>query len=268
MHAADPKDRRAAAHRVALRARILDAARRIVTREGIDALSMRKLAEAIGYSPASLYLHFESRDEIARALGREGFAQLLAHLEPFGTIDDARERLHALAHAYVAFGRTHQEAYRLMYMEPGEGGRSGMHAAGHAAGHAPMREAAEPVAPAHPDDALACEETARVADLFADALEALAAAGHLRRGADPALLARSLWAMLHGVVALSLIGPEFAREASLAPIVDAALDGWLGAPMPEDEDAHARRDTPPPVDVEKDVEKDAEKKTQEGPSSS
>jgi len=245
MHAAEPKDRRAAALRVALRARILDAARRIVMREGLDALSMRKLAEAIGYSPASLYLHFESRDEIARALGREGFAQLLAHLEPFAKIDAPRERLRAFAQAYVAFGSAHRQAYRLMYLEPGEGGRSGAHASGHAV----TRTTAAPPTLADRDDALPCEEAARMVDLFADALEALAAAGYLRRGAqgDCALRARALWAMLHGVVALSLIGPGFAREGSLAPVVDAALDGWLGAPMAEDERAAARRDTPPPA---------------------
>ncbi|CAM2172958.1 TetR/AcrR family transcriptional regulator [Paraburkholderia sacchari] len=226
MNTADPKAPDATAFRMALRARILDAARRIVMRDGLHALSMRKLAEAIGYSPASLYLHFDSRDEIARALGRESFAQMLAHLEPCAQIGDPWERLHALAHAYVAFGRAHQEAYRLMFMEPGEGGRSGAHAKGRAA----TRAASESPAIASPGDMLPCEEAGRVADLFADALEALANAGHLRSGAqgEPALLARALWAMLHGVVVFSLIGPGFAHEASLAPIVDAGLGGWLG----------------------------------------
>lgn len=225
MNSAEPKDSDATAFRMALRARILDAARRIVMRDGLQALSMRKLAEAIGYSPASLYLHFDSRDEIARALGRESFAQLLAHLEPCAKIGDPWKRLHALAHAYVAFGRAHQEAYRLMYLEPGAGGRSGAHA---------TREASGPAALAEPGDKLSCEEAARVVDLFADALEALAIAGQLRGGAqgEPALLARALWAMLHGVVVFSLIGPGFAREASLAPIVDAGLGGWLGGSPP------------------------------------
>jgi len=68
--------------RQALRKRILDGAQRIVTRDGYAALSMRKIADAIGYSPASLYLYFENRDEIARALGHEGHEQLLAQLEP------------------------------------------------------------------------------------------------------------------------------------------------------------------------------------------
>lgn len=220
MSPSEPKDRSAATSRVALRARILDAARRIVTRDGLHALSMRKLAESIGYSPASLYLYFDSRDAIARALGREGFVQLLAHLEPFTTIDDPRERLHALAHAYVAFGCAHQQTYRLMYREAEEGGRSAPHAP-HAHAEAPVQE----------DDVAPCEQAACVAELFAHAFEAFAAAEHRRRDVhdEPALLARALWAMLHGVVAFSLIGPGFARETSLAPVVDAALDGWLGA---------------------------------------
>ena len=256
MSPTEPNDRSAAALRVALRARILDAARRIVTRDGLRALSMRKLAEAIGYSPASLYSYFESRDAIARALGREGFAQLLAHLEPLGTIGEPRERLHALAHGYVAFARAHRQAYRLMYVEAGEGGRSAPRAVERAA---PPETAASP-APAQQDDALSCEEAARVADLFADALEALAAAGQLRQGApgESALLARALWAMLHGVVAFSLIGPEFAGEASLVPIVDAALDGWLVEPVSAHGSAQARHDTSPPARVVK--------QTQEGSS--
>src|SRR5579864_571782 len=72
----------------ALRERILDAARRIVMREGFAALLMRKIADAIEYSPATLHLHFENRDEIARALCSEGYAQLLASFEPLVQIAD------------------------------------------------------------------------------------------------------------------------------------------------------------------------------------
>ncbi|QBQ97402.1 TetR/AcrR family transcriptional regulator [Paraburkholderia pallida] len=249
MNTTEPNDRSADALRVALRARILDAARRIVTRDGLHALSMRKLAVAIGYSPAALYLYFESRDAIARALGRDGFAQLLAHLEPLGAIADPRERLHALAHDYVAFARAHRQAYRLMYAEAGEGGQSAKQAVGRAA----RRETAASPAAALQDDALSCEEAARVAALFTDTLDALAAAGQLRQGAEgeSALLARALWAMLHGMVVFSLIGPEFAPEASLAPIVDAALAGWLGAPVAEHEGAQAQHGTAPLAPVAK-----------------
>lgn len=128
-------DRKSASHaaqrpdlREALRARILDAAQRIVTREGYASLSMRKIADAIGYSPASLYLYFENRDEIACALGNEGHAQLLAQLEPLARIAHPGERLRALAHAYVAFGRAHPQTYRAAFIDvPGtvdHGGRA------------------------------------------------------------------------------------------------------------------------------------------------
>jgi AcrR family transcriptional regulator len=117
-------DRKNASHTVqrpelreALRARILDAAQRIVTRDGFAALSMRKIADAIGYSPASLYLYFENRDEIARALGDEGHAQLLAQLQPLAQIARPGERLRALAHAYVAFGRAHPQTYRAAFID-------------------------------------------------------------------------------------------------------------------------------------------------------
>ena len=101
----------------ALRERILDAARRIVMREGFAALSMRKIADAIEYSPATLYLHFASRDEIAQALCAEGYAQLLATFVPLAQIADPAERLKALGRAYVAFGVAHPETYRLIFME-------------------------------------------------------------------------------------------------------------------------------------------------------
>jgi AcrR family transcriptional regulator len=197
MSSVEPKAQRVSP----LRARILDAARRIVMREGIDALSMRKIADAIGYSPASLYLHFEGRDAIARALGHEGFAQLLTHLEPCAGIDPPRARLHALAHAYVAFGCAHPQTYRLMFLP------------------ARSQERAD-AADAPPDDEAAAL-IAPITTLFADAFASVSA--------EPALLARALWALLHGVVAFSLAGPAFADESSGLLAIDAALDQWISA---------------------------------------
>ena len=61
---------------------ILEAALRIIRDEGFAALTMRKIAEAIEYSPATIYLHFASRDDIALALVADGFAKLVAHMAP------------------------------------------------------------------------------------------------------------------------------------------------------------------------------------------
>ncbi|WP_322046852.1 helix-turn-helix domain-containing protein [Paraburkholderia sp. J67] len=221
MSTVEPNAQRAAA----LRARILDAARRIVMREGIDALSMRKIADAIGYSAASLYSHFEGRDAIARALGHEGFAQLLARLEPCCGIVEPRERLYALAHAYVAFGYAHAETYRLMFLPPRE------------PLHARERERAEEAAtPAPAADADLDSETAAIAALFAEALAPVCA--------DPVLLARALWALLHGLVCFSFLGPAFAPEAARLPTIDAALDRWLDGQFDDRRGPTAAQNTP------------------------
>ncbi|WP_321963980.1 TetR/AcrR family transcriptional regulator [Paraburkholderia sp. J7] len=207
-----PAGRAARAHDQ--RERILDAARRIVMREGLAALSMRKIADAIGYSPASLYLHFAGRDEIAEALGQEGCAQLLAQLEPLTLIADARERLHALAHAYVAYGCDHPQTYELIFMA-----RKARPA--HAE-PAARRQNDAPVAVDEPDTdaAPACG-----AQLFAATLSALAPASGAR--VDSAVLAQSLWATLHGVVMLTLARAGF-QHAAPGPLIDATLDAWFG----------------------------------------
>ena len=196
------------------RERILDAARRIVTHEGLAALSMRKIADAIGYSPASLYLYFAGRDAIAEALGQEGYAQLLAQLEPLTLIADARERLHALAHAYVAYGCDHPQTYELIFMErktrpecvePGA-----------------RRQSDAPDAVDAPDGGAAL---AYGAQLFAATLCALTPASGAR--IDSAMLAQSLWATLHGVVMLTLARAGFQHTAPAA-LIDATLDAWFG----------------------------------------
>ncbi|WP_324159673.1 TetR/AcrR family transcriptional regulator [Paraburkholderia sp.] len=200
------------------RERILDAARCIVMREGLAALSMRKIADAIGYSPASLYLYFAGRDDIAEALGREGRAQLLAQLEPLALIADARERLHALAHAYVGYGCDHPQTYELIFMAHKTRAE---HVGPAARRQRDAAEAADAAGAPEADAAPACG-----AQLFAATLSLLtpASGAHV----DGTLLAQSLWATLHGVVMLTLARADF-QHAAPGPLIDATLDAWFGA---------------------------------------
>lgn len=245
----------------ALRERILDAARRIVMREGFAALSMRKIADAIEYSPATLYLHFASRDEIAHALCAEGYAQLLETFVPLAGIVDPAERLRALGRAYVAFGVAHPETYRLIFMEDQSymgaalGGAAALEAArAGRAGAPPDSEAvlaAQHLTPADTTatnttasgtaatsagDANSAAVTVTAADddagaaalhLMITALEELKAAGRLPASTDAAVWAEAFWATLHGIVALNLTCPVF-PTAPLDTVVGVALDAWLG----------------------------------------
>lgn len=228
----------------ALRERILDAARRIVMREGFAALSMRKIADAIEYSPATLYLHFDSRDEIARALCAEGYAQLLGTFEPLAQIADPAERLRALGRAYVAFGVAHPQTYRLIFMEDPSytgaalGGSSalGKSASGSPTGHPESSESGTDTASADPQTAM--QTGAPVNDesgdaamrLMVSALDELKAVGRLRASVDGAVLAEAFWASMHGIVALNLTCPVF-PGVPLDTLVDVTLTAWFGDPL-------------------------------------
>jgi AcrR family transcriptional regulator len=232
----------------ALRERILDAARRIVMSEGFAALSMRKIADAIEYSPATLYLHFASRDEIAHALCEEGFAQLLKSFEPLVAIADPAERLKAFGRAYVAFGVAHPQTYRLIFME--DPSYTGAAFGGKAKG-APGLEAAEAtesteagvadarvplssrVAGSREADAtapVASGDDAGAASLriMISALDELKATGRLPASTDANVWAEAFWATMHGIVALNLTCPVF-PGSPLETVVEAALGAWLGA---------------------------------------
>lgn len=103
---------------VDLRGLILDASRALLLSEGVDGLSMRKIAQKIGYSPTALYLHFPHKDAILHALLDEGLALLHADLEaaleeaPAGTA----ARLRALAEAYVRWGEHNAARYEVMLL--------------------------------------------------------------------------------------------------------------------------------------------------------
>ena len=64
-----------------LRQQILDAARDILVKEGYGALSMRKVAERIEYSPTAIYLHFADKQSLLVELCEETFAKLVREME-------------------------------------------------------------------------------------------------------------------------------------------------------------------------------------------
>lgn len=98
------------------RQKILNAALQIITSDGFAALTMRKLADRIEYSPAAIYLYFRNRDDIARELSEAGYQQLYELLSAAEQGKEPVERLYAVAKAYVAFGIEHSEMYRLVFM--------------------------------------------------------------------------------------------------------------------------------------------------------
>ncbi len=66
------KTRQRAANRTA----ILDAARRVASREGTGSLALRAVAAEAGYAPASVYEYFRNRAELVLALASEDLSHI------------------------------------------------------------------------------------------------------------------------------------------------------------------------------------------------
>src|ERR1043165_5835116 len=88
-----------------LRQEILDAARAIFLEEGYDALTMRRVAKKIEYSPTAIYLYFKDKAELVQALCDETFAKLVKRLQDLSKKHtDPLAHLEAGLRAYIDFG--------------------------------------------------------------------------------------------------------------------------------------------------------------------
>ena len=101
-----------------LRQRILDAARELFVTHGYEAVTMRKIAEKIEYSPTALYFHFEDKTALIRALCEHDFLAFAQQFVKLMRLGDPVERLRKSGEAYVEFALTHPHQYRLMFMTP------------------------------------------------------------------------------------------------------------------------------------------------------
>lgn len=63
--------------REALKEKILKAAKEILLKEGYEALSIRKIAEKIEYSPGIIYHYFKDKSEIVALVVSEGYEEIL-----------------------------------------------------------------------------------------------------------------------------------------------------------------------------------------------
>jgi AcrR family transcriptional regulator len=163
------------------REQILHVALDLFGAHGIEHVTTRQIAQAVGISQPSLYAHFRSLDEIAVELCCRAFDLLYdrARAAADGTTD-AERRLYDIGREYIRFGLEHSAAYRVAFMIE------------------PTNQTAEQKA-----RALAAGHRA-----FGVLLDACAAA----RESDDATthaLAQSMWASVHGLVALLLAREHF-----------------------------------------------------------
>lgn len=99
-----------------VRTNILSTAWQMVKEDGWEAVSIRKIADAIEYSVPVIYDHFENKEAILLEFAKEGFQMLSKKIQQAKKqSDDPHEQLKAMADAYWNFAFKNKEYYQLMF---------------------------------------------------------------------------------------------------------------------------------------------------------
>lgn len=94
----------------------LAAAELLIIREGMTGFSMRKVAQAIGYTVGNLYLLFSNQDDLLAAINERTADAIHTCLsDVLEQVQEPRERLRAMGAAYIQFAQRNPNRFRLMF---------------------------------------------------------------------------------------------------------------------------------------------------------
>ena len=184
-----------------LRRQIVDAARQMFAEEGFEAVTMRKLASRIEYSPTAIYLHFKDKHAVLEAVCEETFASLAARLEKLAArrqppLTFLRDGLRL----YVQFGLQHPSDYTLTFTRGDSKGK------------------ADP-------DGFAASAGNRAFEVLRTAIRQCIEAGDLPP-TDVDVAAQGMWAATHGLVSLFIAHASF-PWVSKKKLIDHTIDTMI-----------------------------------------
>jgi AcrR family transcriptional regulator len=100
------------------RARLIAAAVESFAAKGFHGTTTRDIASGAGMSPAALYVHHRSKEELLHRISRAGHDRTLALVqEAVASSDDPREQLLAAVHAFVVHHATGHTSARIVNYE-------------------------------------------------------------------------------------------------------------------------------------------------------
>jgi AcrR family transcriptional regulator len=201
-----------------LREEILAATERLLLETGDqEAVSIRAVADAVGVTPPSIYLHFADKNELIFAICDKHFAEFDRVLERAAAgSDDPLDSLRLRGRAYVQFGLDHPEEYRILFMTK----------------------------PASTPEEWSDERIMQRASFhhLVEAVQRALDAGAIRP-ANPGLVAFGLWAAMHGLTSLFVAKPGLLgsdRQALIDHVLEVQIAGLVG-PTPGPPAGAARR---------------------------
>lgn len=182
-----------------VRASILHASWKIVEKEGWQALSLRKIAEAIEYSAPVIYDHFANKEAILFEFTRQGFQRLNKELSVAKkAFSSPEQQLIAIADAYWEFAFSNKEYYQVMY-------GLGM----------PTCETVKQIS-----------ELNSFSELILDTIRNLIAASK-NLATDPFLKLHTYWSMLHGLISINMMGKDNSKDELTAMVLKDFITGFI-----------------------------------------
>jgi AcrR family transcriptional regulator len=98
-----------------LRELILEGAKKLFVKNGIDATTIRNIADAVDYSVGTVYVYFKDKNAILHALHTQGFAQLAGDFKVLYNVTNPMVRLRAMGKVYISFALQNPDMYDLMF---------------------------------------------------------------------------------------------------------------------------------------------------------
>jgi len=193
---------------------IMQAAKELFLELGYEATTIRRIADRVGISAPALYLYFKDKDGLMLALCDQTFGHLIQAIDEIEhTVSDPLKRVRRFGEAYVRFGLSHPDEYRLVFM--------GVHIpeALRKVGHKAATD--DPTKPGI-GGALVFKRLVTI-------LGELEASGtRLKYPIDTC--GELCWMGLHGLVSAFIVKPEFPwsdRELLINGMLDIHLDGMI-----------------------------------------
>lgn len=200
----------------AVRTAIMDAARELFIHQGVEAVTMRAVAQRVGYSATSLYLYFSDKEQLIRAVVDADVIKLAQSLKSTLDISDPLQRFLQFGQHYVQFALTNPNHYRMMFMTP----------------HPQCDPAFSSIEQDNPEQ-----------DAYAQLISVVTSAWHAGvfkpSLTDPVLIAQTVWAAMHGLCALQINLADDAwinwrsLEARVQAMVEMCMHGFMKEPQHE-----------------------------------
>ncbi|MFL0242542.1 TetR/AcrR family transcriptional regulator [Mycobacterium sp. SMC-21] len=168
-----------------IRRQLIEAGIVILERDGLQALTVRKLAAEVGTSTMVVYTHFGSMTGVVDALSAEIFARFGAALAAIPHTDDPVADFFSMGAAYRRFALKNPQHYQLMFGTTVPASLSSVRSDLTVTGHATSRDASF--------------------QTLCDSVRRMAEAGRIRDDGEAAVAGR-IWSMCHGAVMLEMAG--------------------------------------------------------------